>query len=85
MLAYRFQLPDTDGVFVAEVLPEGPAEAAGLRPGDVLLSLDDKHLSSVTDLLVVLSGMKAGQEIDVQVRRNGKTEAVHVTLGARPY
>jgi serine protease Do len=83
-LAYQFQLADTDGVFVAEVLPEGPAEMAGLKMGDVLLSLDDKHLGSVPDLLVALNGMKVDQEIEVKVRRNGRTEQVHVTLGTRP-
>jgi S1-C subfamily serine protease len=52
--------------------------------GDVLLSLDDKHLGSVPDLLVALNGMKVDQEIEVKVRRNGRTEQVHVTLGTRP-
>ncbi|HEY3421451.1 MAG TPA: trypsin-like peptidase domain-containing protein [Methanomassiliicoccales archaeon] len=84
-LAYQFQLPDTDGAFVAETAPEGPAETAGLHMGDVVLSLDDKHVGNVSDLLTALTGMKSGQEIDVKVRRNGRTEAVRVTLGTRPY
>jgi S1-C subfamily serine protease len=53
--------------------------------GDVILALDDKHVGSVTDLLVTLSGMSSGQEIAVKMRRNGRTEDVHVTLGTRPY
>jgi S1-C subfamily serine protease len=84
-LAYQFQLPDSDGVFVAEVLPKGPAEEAGLKMGDVLLGLDDKHVGSVSDLLIALSGMNSGQEIAAKMRRNGKMEVLHVTLGTNPY
>ena len=84
IIAYQFQLPDTDGVFVAEVIPEGPAEVAGLLMGDVLLSLDDQHVGNVRDLLVALNGMRSGQEIVAKVRRNGKMEEIHVTLGTRP-
>jgi S1-C subfamily serine protease len=84
-LAYQFQLPDNNGVFVAEVQPSGPAEGAGLKMGDVLLGLDDKHVACVSDLLTTLNGMSSGQEIVVKMRRNGRTEEVHVTLGTRPY
>jgi serine protease Do len=84
-LAYQFQLPDSEGVFLAEVLPKGPAEQAGLKMGDVILGLDDKHVGSVSDLLVTLNGMSSGQEILVKMRRNGKMEMVHVALGTRPY
>lgn len=84
-LAYQFQLPDADGVFVAEVQPKGPAEETGLKMGDVLLDLGDKHVGSVSDLLNALNGMNSGQEIVVKMRRNGKLEEVHVTLGTRPY
>jgi serine protease Do len=84
-LAHQFQYPDMDGVFLAEVVSEGPAEAAGLRFGDVLLSVDDKHLGNVSDLLSALDGLSSGQKVDVKVRRNGKMEEAHVTLGSRPY
>jgi S1-C subfamily serine protease len=72
-------------VFVTEVVSDGPAEAAGLRMGDVVLSLGDKPLGSVPELLAALSEMKIGQEVVVKVRRNGRLEEVHVTLGTRPY
>jgi serine protease Do len=83
-LAYQFRFPDTDGIFVAEVLPNSPAEAAGLRMGDVVLSIDDKTLSGVGHLLAALNDARPGQEIEVKVRRNGKMEQIHVTLGTRP-
>jgi S1-C subfamily serine protease len=83
-LAYQFQLPDTNGVFVAEAVPGGPAEGAGLRMGDVLLSLNETKVNNVVDLLSALQGMRSGQAIDANVRRNGRAEVIHVTLGARP-
>ncbi|MGD0818766.1 MAG: trypsin-like peptidase domain-containing protein [Methanomassiliicoccales archaeon] len=83
-LAYQFRLPDTDGVFVAEVVHGSPADAADLRMGDVLLNIDDKQLANVTDLLTALNERKIGQEIEAKVRRNGRMEQMHVTLGTRP-
>jgi serine protease Do len=83
-LAHQFQYPDMEGVFVAEVVAEGPAEVAGMRFGDVLLSIGDKRVGNVSDLLAALDGSDAGQMVDVKVRRNGKMEDLHVTLGARP-
>ena len=84
-LVYQFQLPDMDGVFVAEVVPGGPAEGAGVRIGDVLLSLDEKKVNNVVDLLTALHGMRSEQAIEMKVRRNERMEVIHVTLGTRPY
>lgn len=83
-LAYQFRLPDTEGVFVTEVVPESPAEAAGLRMGDVMLSMDDARLGSVLDLMTLLNEKKVDQQIELKVRRNGRMERVDVTLGTRP-
>ena len=84
-LAYQFQLPDTDGVFVSEVVPEGPAEGAGVRMGDVLLGLDEKPVNNVVDLLAALESLRSDQRVEMKVRRNGRTEVIHVTLGTKPY
>jgi S1-C subfamily serine protease len=84
-LAYQFRLPSTDGVFLTEVVPESPAEAADMRMGDVILSVDDTQLGNVMDLLAVLNEKKVGQAIELKVRRNGSVEAVHVTLSTQPY
>ena len=82
-LAHQFQYPDMEGVFLAEVVSEGPAEAAGLRFGDVLLNLGEKPVSNVSDLLGALDGLSSGQNVEVKVRRNGKMEDLHVILGTR--
>ncbi len=84
-MAYQFRLPSTDGVFVSEVVPDSPAESAGMRMGDVILSLDDARLGSTMDLLAALSEKEIGEAAQVKVRRNGRVEELHVTLGTQPY
>jgi serine protease Do len=84
-MAYHFRLPDTCGVFVTDVTRGSPAEESGIRMGDVILKMGSKMLGGVPDLLAGLSGMKAGEKIDVEVRRNGRTEKRQVTLGVRPF
>lgn len=84
-MAYHFRLPDTCGAFVTEVTRQGPAEAAGLKMGDVILRLNGRMLGGVSDMLSVLSGLKAGERIEVEVRRNGSINKCQVALGERPF
>ncbi len=84
-MANHFRLPDTCGVFVAEVTKGSPAEEGGLRMGDVILRLGEKMLGSVPDMLSSLSVLKVDEKIDVEVRRNGRTEKHQVVLGTRPF
>jgi serine protease Do len=84
-MAYHFRLPDTCGAFITEVTRQGPAEGAGLRMGDVIVKLNGRMLGGVSDLLAVLGGLKTGDGVEVEVRRNGRTEKYQVTLGERPY
>jgi hypothetical protein len=72
---------DTDaGVTVQKVMPESPADSAGLRAGDRLLSLDGRWTDSETDALEAAKHVRAGGEARVVVRR-GQSEQV---LTVRP-
>lgn len=84
-MAYHFRLPDTCGPFITEVTRQGPAEAAGLKLGDVILKLNGRMLGGVSDLLAALSGLKTGESLEVEARRNGSTERFQVILGERPF
>ncbi|MDR3619570.1 MAG: PDZ domain-containing protein [Paludisphaera borealis] len=61
-----------DGVPVAEVLADSPALAAGLKPGDVLTSIDDRWTSSIHDVFAAAADVAPGQAVAVVVRRDGK-------------
>jgi Do/DeqQ family serine protease len=72
-LARSLGLSDTRGVLVVGVLRDGPAHQAGLQPGDVILTIDDKTIVEAGDALLAISGRKPGSRIRLGVARD-KTE-----------
>lgn len=63
-------------VMIAEVLPEGPAERAGLERGDLLLELDGELVTGVDRLHRLLTTERAGREIGIRLLRRGKQQSV---------
>ena len=83
-IAERLGLQDTRGALVLSVVDGGPADAAGIRPGDVLTAVDGKELSSPEDLLAELRSKNPDQTVTVGIRRGTETQEAKVTLAARP-
>jgi serine protease DegQ len=83
-IAEQLRLDDTTGVAVLSVAEGGPAERAGIRPGDILVSMDGEQLRSPEDLLAALRQLDPGDEITLDVQRDGRSETVDVTLTDRP-
>jgi putative serine protease PepD len=71
---------DGEGVRVLSVKPGSPAEAAGIREGDVLTRLEDDKVSSVDELQMALRSMKAGDKIKLEYQRAGKAATTNITL-----
>jgi S1-C subfamily serine protease len=70
------------GVLVYSVVPGGPADKAGIKPGDVIVSLDGKPTPDSTVVAIVLAQLSPGQTVKVKVLHPDKTAAeVDVTLG----
>jgi S1-C subfamily serine protease len=73
------------GVRVASVQPGGPAAKAGIRPGDVIVSVDGQPTPTTVELQTVLATLKQGQTVDVDVvRQDGSKATLKVTLGKPP-
>jgi S1-C subfamily serine protease len=72
------------GLLVIAVTPDGPADAAGILIGDVILELDSQPIASADDLLALLTGMRVGRELPLQVLRGGALRDLKVTIGERP-
>jgi putative serine protease PepD len=73
------------GVYVGAVTPNGPAAKAGLKVGDVIVSIDGKPTPTTDALSVLLATLKPGQKVSIVVRhQDGKKETLQVTLGQYP-
>ena len=73
-----------EALLIVGVTPGGPAAAAGLLVGDLLLDFDGQVLSSPEDLLDLLTGTRVGRQVPLRVQRGGKITDVTVTVGERP-
>ncbi|MGW1789214.1 trypsin-like peptidase domain-containing protein [Streptomyces tubercidicus] len=65
------------------VTPNGPADKAGLRPGDTITKLDDTVVDSGPTLISEIWQHKPGDEVTLTYKRGGKEHTAHVTLGQR--
>jgi serine protease Do len=68
------------GAFVRQVVAGGPAEKAGLRPGDIVLALNGKPVDGAVELRRALGSMKPGAVVTLQVSRSGKLLEFKPTL-----
>jgi serine protease Do len=72
------------GVVLSDVLPAGPGEAAGLRPGDVVVALDGKPMENARQLDVNLYRRAPGEAVKLSVRRGTESIEVAVKVVERP-
>ena len=80
-IAGSLGLDDAAGALVSTVNENSPAEAAGLEPGDVIISFDGKMIDKMRDLPRIAAETEIGKTVPVEVIRNGKGMEVQVTLG----
>jgi serine protease Do len=80
--AKALRLSDARGVEVVSVEEGGPAEQAGLRAGDVLLSYNGESIVGAQQLGRLVAETPAGRKLTIQFSREGKTESTTVTTGA---
>jgi serine protease DegQ len=72
------------GTIVAGVLQGGPADKAGIKPGDVLLDVNGQEITDTTRLLNVIAQIKPGTDARIHLKRKNKELEVDVTIGKRP-
>ncbi|QPF90539.1 S1C family serine protease [Bradyrhizobium commune] len=78
------RLDDGVAAMVMNVDKAGPAAAAGIRQGDVIVAVNDQKLSGVRALVRTLGPATVGTVVDVAVRRGGEPVSFKVTVGERP-
>ena len=71
------------GVYIMEVVKGGPAEQAGLKAGDRIVSIDGTEIASKDDLGTLMQKHAAGDTLSITVARDGQMQTVSVTLGEK--
>nr|WP_315480789.1 trypsin-like peptidase domain-containing protein [uncultured Rhodoferax sp.] len=83
-LAETFDVKAKEGVIITGVLQNGPAAQAGVRPGDVIVSIADKPIGDVTQLLSIVASLKPGTVAPFTIERKNQKLELNVTPGVRP-
>ena len=83
-LASSLGLNSTNGVLVAGVLRGGPADAAGLRPGDVLTAIDGAGIDSAYTGLKLIASHAPGSSVKLDGMREGRAFTTEARIGQRP-
>jgi serine protease DegQ len=83
-LAEAFRLPRRDGAIVAGVMRGGPAEKAGVKVGDILVSMDGKPVTNVTLMLNMISLLPPGSTARFRFLRDAAEVELPIVIGTRP-
>jgi len=82
-LGEKFGVKDGKGILVNEVFEGNPADVAGIKPGDIITSVGGEHLESPNQLSRVVAGYGPGEEVQVQIIRDGQLLTLPVFLGIK--
>jgi serine protease DegQ len=83
-IAESFGLDQKSGAIVAGVLKNGPADRAGIKPGDILMSVNGQEITDTTRLLNVIAQIKPGTAAKVHLVRKSHELDLDVVIGKRP-
>jgi len=72
-----------NGVLVQQVQPNGPADKAGMKPGDIITTLDGRQIKDGDDLVSEIASRRPGSTIRLGFMRDGKQQDATVTIGDR--
>ncbi|HPO59880.1 MAG TPA: PDZ domain-containing protein, partial [Anaerolineaceae bacterium] len=83
-LAESFRLPRSQGVLITGVLRGGPADKAGIKPGDILVAIGGREVTDSTEMLNLIATLPPGRTADLRILRNQMETGVRVAVGKRP-
>lgn len=83
-LAESFSLSATNGALIAGVVRGGPADKAGIRPGDVLVAVDGKEVHDRHAMLDLVAALAPGRRAEFRIRRGSEDRQAKVEIGKRP-
>jgi len=83
-LAQSFKLSAARGVLITQVERGSPADKAGMKPGDILLAVDNRPVADTTTMLNLIASLQPGQQAAIRLARNQAETDLTVTIGRRP-
>lgn len=83
-LAQSLQLDNVQGVLVAGLLRKGPADKAGLKPGDVITKINHRKVDGARATINYIAGLRPEAKIEFDIIREGQSKTLIVTIGQRP-
>jgi serine protease DegQ len=83
-LAESFGLAQKTGAIIAGVLRNGPADRAGMRPGDILVAVEGNTIHDTTEMLNLIAQLQPGKKAKMTVLRKNQQAILDVVVGKRP-
>ena len=83
-MADSFNIKQTSGAIVAGVIRGGPADKAGIKPGDILIAIEGKPAANKTEVLNLIAQLKPNNKAKLTVLRNGSESTISVLINKRP-
>jgi Do/DeqQ family serine protease len=83
-IADSFRLGSTNGVILRGIQRGGPADRAGLKPGDVLLAIEGAPIKDQSSLLNLVAALAPGKPASIRLRRDNKDMEIRIAVGKRP-
>ena len=83
-MAKSLRLQDAKGAIIADVTKDSPAEKAGLKPGDVVVTADGRAIEDSSALSRYIASKAPGSTVRLQIVRNGQPSTMSLTLGTFP-
>lgn len=83
-LAESFKLGSAKGVLITEIIRNSPAEQAGMKTGDILVSIDGKSINDWSAMLETVANLPPGKSAIIKLVRNGAEISLPVKIGKRP-
>jgi serine protease Do len=80
-LAASFGFEGTEGVLIGDVIADGPADKAGLKPGDIVTKFNGRPASSANQLRNTVAGTAPNTRVTLEVFRDGRSRTLNVTIG----